>query len=55
MRIVKKYMIMSVILIVYIVAVTILLRSYYVYQDAYYKLSKIVSHSSVEVLCQEEE
>jgi len=55
MKIVKKYMMLSLGLFVYIVAVTILLRSYYVYQNAYHELSRLVSHSSVEVLYEEEE
>lgn len=55
MRTVKKYVIMSMLLIIYIVAVTILLRSYYVYQDAYHELSRLVSHPSVELRYDKEE
>lgn len=54
MRAVKKYMLFSLLLFIYMVAVTMLLRSYYVYQDAYHKLSRLISHSSVEVFYEEE-
>ena len=52
---VRKYMIFAALLLVYIVGIGILLRSYYVYQNAYHNLSKLISHSSVEVIYEMEE
>ena len=54
MKTVKKYMMMSVLLIIYFAAVTLLIGSYYIYQDAYHGLSRLVAHSSVEVFYEEE-
>ena len=55
MKIVKKYMTLVLSFFLYVVAVTILLKSYYVYQSAYHKLSRLISHPSVEVQYGEEE
>ena len=48
MKNIKKIMIMSLMFAVYISAVTILLKFYYIYQEAYYGLSRLMSHTSVE-------
>jgi len=55
MKNVKKYMVTAVLLLIYISAVTLLLRSFYVYQEAYHQLGRLISHSSVELLYDEEE
>lgn len=54
MRTLKKYMMMSVFLLIYFVALTILIKSYYMYQNAYHILSRLISHSSIEVIYEEE-
>ncbi len=54
MRTLKKYMMISMFLLIYIVALTTLIKSYYMYQNAYHKLSRMISHSSIEVIYEEE-
>lgn len=49
MREVKKYLMVSMMLFIYIAAISLLLRSFYAYQMAYRNLSRLISHPSVEV------
>lgn len=50
MRVVKKYLLQSVLLIMYIFAVALLSRYFYVYQQAYQGLSRLISHPSIETV-----
>ena len=49
MQVVKKYLILAVLLLIYMFAVSFLLQHYFVYQMAYQNLSRLISHPSVEV------
>jgi len=49
MRVVKKYLLLSVLLLMYVISIAILLRSYYVFQSAYRNLSRLISHPSIEI------
>ena len=51
---VKKYISFSVLLVIYVISMFVLLRSLYIYQSAYHALSRLISHSSVEILYEEE-
>lgn len=54
MRNVKNYLVLSVSLIIYVTAVSLLLQQYHTIQKAYQLLNMRLSHPSVEVLCSEE-
>lgn len=54
MRVVKKYLVLSVMLLFYLCVVSILLQQFYVYQRAYQNLSKLLSHPSLEVIQEKE-
>lgn len=54
MRVVKKYIVLSVFLLFYITAVSILFRQFRVYQEAYTALSILISHDSIDVSGEEE-
>lgn len=45
----KKYLVLALLLAVYMIAVAVLLHSFYLYQSAYHSLSRLISHSSIEV------
>jgi len=47
---VKKHLSFVLLLIIYVITVFILLRSFYVYQSAYHSLSRLISHQSIEIL-----
>ncbi len=49
MRVAKKYILLGVWLLIYITAVSALLRQFHVYQKAYIALSMLVSHDSIEL------
>ena len=48
-RVLKKYLLAGVIFMIYLSAVVLLVKQFTVYQMAYHYLSKLVSHSSVEL------
>lgn len=48
MRTVKKYLLLAVVLCIYIGAVWLLLHYFYMYQKAYYGLSMLIAHPSIE-------
>lgn len=50
MKVVKKYLLFSVILMVYVFGVSLLLKQFYIVQRAYLSLSKLIAHPSVEVI-----
>ena len=50
MRIVKKYLLFSVILFFYLMAVSLVLQQFSLYQRAYYTLSILVSNPSISVV-----
>lgn len=49
MRVVKTYLVLAVLLLIYVFVIAVLLRSYYVYQSAYQNLSRLISHPSIEI------
>lgn len=53
MRGVKRYVMLSVLLILYVAAVSLLLAQFYTYQRAYYALGRLISHPSIEVSLEE--
>ena len=54
MRVAKKYLSLSMVLLLYIAAIAILLRQFAVYQKAYFMMSSLISHPTIEVTVQEE-
>ena len=50
MRIVKKYLLFSVILFFYLMALSLVLQQFFLYQRAYYTLSILVSNPSISVV-----
>lgn len=50
MKIVKKYLLFSVILTVYVFGISLLLKQFYIFQQAYLSLSKLIAHPSVEII-----
>ena len=54
MRVVRKYLLLAVLLVFYMAATAILLRSYYVYRNAYQRLSRLISHPSIETVYETE-
>ena len=48
-RVLKKYLLAGVMFMIYLSAVVLLVKQFTVYQMAYHYLSKLVSHSSVEL------
>lgn len=48
MKAVKEYIQFAVYLLIYLIIITALLRSYFVYQNAYQNLSRLISHTSIE-------
>ena len=50
MKEVKKFLILSVLLVIYVFAIFLLLQSFYVYQRAYQRLSRMISHPSIEIM-----
>ena len=54
MRMVKKYLVLSVVLILYVCAVSVLMQQFYLYQSAYQSLSRLLSHPTVEVFVPQE-
>ena len=54
MRMVKKYLVLSVVLILYVCAVSVLMQQFYLYQSAYQSLSRLLSHTTVEVFVPQE-
>lgn len=50
MKVVKKYLLFSVFLFFYIVALSLLLQQFSIYQRAYYTLSILVANPSVSVV-----
>lgn len=53
MRIIKKYIVLSALLLFYMAAVSLLLAQFCMYQRAYYALSRQISHSSIEIALEE--
>lgn len=53
MRVIKKFIIFATILMVYLLAVSILLKQFYMYQRGYYVLGGLISHSSIEVFVED--
>ena len=47
MKTVKDYITFSFLLIVYVVAISLLLQQFYMYQRAYQSLSRLISHPTV--------
>lgn len=47
MRAVKEYLMVAFLLLIYILAITLLLKQFYMYQKAYYGLSQLISHTSI--------
>ena len=50
MKVIKKYLIFTVLLMWYMVAISILLKQFYIYQHGYYVLGSLLSHPSMEVV-----
>lgn len=55
MKIVKKFLVLSVVLMMYVCAVSILLQQFYLYRMAYQNLSRLLSHPTIEVDVSREE
>lgn len=55
MKVIKKWLVFAVILLIYVFSVSLLLQQFYAYRMAYYSLSRLISHPTVEVLEPEEE
>jgi len=49
MKQVKHFLIMSLLLGLYITVIALLMKSYYVYRNAYQILSRLISHPTIEV------
>lgn len=49
MKSVKKILVLSGLLTMYIFVVALLMRSLYIYQTAYQNLSRLISHPSIEL------
>lgn len=50
MKEIKKIILLSVLLAVWIVAVSTLVQSFFVFQKAYHGLCRLMSHPSIEIL-----
>ncbi len=50
MKIVKKYLLFSVILFFYLMALSLVLQQFSLYQRAYYSLSILISNPSISVV-----
>lgn len=50
MRIIKKYLLFSVVLFFYLTAVSLVLQQFSLYQRAYYTLSILVANPSISVV-----
>lgn len=48
MRTVRKYLLLTILLLLYVSAVSMLLQYFYLYQKAYYGLSMLIAHPSIE-------
>ncbi len=48
MRQVKKYLLTSMLLCIYIAAIALLIKSFSMYQQGYQNLSRLMAHSSIE-------
>lgn len=48
MRVVRKYLLFTILLLIYVSAVSMLLQYFYLYQKAYYGLSLLIAHPSME-------
>ncbi len=48
MRVVRKYLLLTLLLLLYVDAVSMLLQYFYLYQKAYYGLSMLIAHPSIE-------
>ena len=47
MRVAKEYLMFSFYLAVYIIAISVLVRQFYIYQKAYHSLSRLISHTTI--------